>query len=179
MVRMCTDVSPRPPPLNTALLFFALGALLSGSVRVLTPDYPGSRPFVWRCGPTTTATTVTVVTVTRRVKVISLEPSCSTTIVNLSHPLRRSRETVWLRAWERRTMLVLWVSWVFITSVFFSPPCFCPREYPSISKSWKVCYNLAALVASPTRAYNELYGVTTGYNEFFFFFFFLVLYLLR
>ena len=35
----------------------------------------------------------------------------------------------------------------------------------AISKSWKVCYNLAALVASPTRAYNELYGVTTGYNE--------------
>ena len=33
-----------------------------------------------------------------------------------------------------------------------------------ISKSWKVCYNLAALVTSPTRAYNELYGVTTGYN---------------
>ena len=34
-----------------------------------------------------------------------------------------------------------------------------------ISKSWKVCYNLAALVASPTRTYNELYGVTTGYNR--------------
>jgi len=35
----------------------------------------------------------------------------------------------------------------------------------NISKSWKVCYNLAALVASPTRTYNELYGGTTGYNR--------------
>ena len=40
----------------------------------------------------------------------------------------------------------------------------CTRSAP-ISKSWKVCYNLAALVASPTRTYTELYGVTTGYNR--------------
>jgi len=40
----------------------------------------------------------------------------------------------------------------------------CQFEGYCISKLWKVCYNLAALVASPTRAYNKLYGVTMGYN---------------
>ena len=117
-------LSPRPRPVYSP----TLGVLFSGSVRVLTLDYSGSRSSVGCCAPTT------VSNVTRRVKGRSMGAVCWVTIVVLSaSPACTGDGDAGVRA--SGECLVLWVCCGLvgfaITNVFSSLASSSPLRVPT------------------------------------------------